>query len=94
MKNIILTLGTLLALGIFIIIEPAMAEQRVKIFELAESGQTIEFSMTPEEIAAEDAENERLAELREAKLKMPQKCVEGFELAESGAIIEFPSSQC
>ncbi len=90
MKNIIVILGSILVLGIFIINSSAIAEQRVKVFELAGSGQTIEFLMTPQEIAAEDAENDRLAALREAKLKKPKKRVVEFELAESGIIIEFP----
>jgi len=90
MKNIIVILGSILTFGIFIINSSAIAEQRVKVFELAESGQTIEFLMTPHEIAAEDAENDRLAALREAKLKKPKKRMQIFEMGESGQTVEFP----
>jgi hypothetical protein len=90
MKNIIVILGCILTLGIFIINSSATAGQRVKLFEMGESGQTVEFPMTPQEIAVEDAENDRLSALRESKLKKPKKRVVEFELAESGIIIEFP----
>lgn len=46
--------------------------------------------MTPHEIAAEDAENDRLAALREAKLKKPKKRMQIFEMGESGQTVEFP----
>jgi hypothetical protein len=83
MKNIIIILGSILTLGILIFNSSAIAEQRVKVFELAESG-------TPQEIAAEDAENDRLAALREAKLKKPKKRMQIFEMGESGQTVEFP----
>jgi hypothetical protein len=43
MKNIIIILGSILTLGILIFNSSAIAEQRVKVFELAESGVIIEF---------------------------------------------------
>ena len=76
--------------GIFTTLNAAMAEERVKVFELAESGQVIEFPMTAEEIAAEDAEKARQAALRNARAKAPQERLERIELAESGGVIEFP----
>ena len=69
MKIINLTISILLSIGMLLGTNSAKAEQRVKIFEMAESGQTIEFQMTPEEIASEDAENARLAGIRQAKLE-------------------------
>ena len=57
MKNMILITFILLVMGIFLTIDPVIAGDRFKIYELAESGVTIEFKMSPEEIAAEDAEN-------------------------------------
>jgi len=90
MKNIVVTAFALMSMGIFFTINPAFAGDRVKAYEMAESGITIEFPMTPEEIAAEDAENDRRAAIRKSKSVEQKKQVVIFELAESGVIIEFP----
>ena len=89
MKNITIILGSILTIGLFIVSGSAIAEQRVKIFEMGESGQTVEFPMSSEEIAAEDAEKERLAALQEAKLKKPKKRMQIIEMGESGQTVEF-----
>lgn len=90
MKNIIVTPFALLVIGIFLNINPAIADDRFKVFELAESGITIEFPMTDEEIAAEDADKARLDALKETSNKKPQKRVNVFEMGESGQIVTFP----
>jgi hypothetical protein len=90
MKNIIVTTFILLAVSIFVTINPAFAGGRVKVYEMAESGIIIEFKMIPEEIAAEDAENAGLAALREANNNNPQKRVKVFEMGESGRNVSFP----
>ena len=59
---------------------------------MGESGQIVSFLMTPEEIATEDANNDRLAALRKAGFNKPNKLVASFELAKSGIIIEFPEN--
>ena len=89
MKNIILTSITLLAMGMVLAINPTFAADRVKVYELAESGVAIEYKMTPEEIAAEDAENAKLAVLREANNSNSEKRVNVFEMGESGQTITF-----
>lgn len=89
MKHIILIIGSTLVFGIFFVLSPATAEERVKVFEMSESGQTIEFPMAPEEIAAEDAEKARLTTIREAKLKKPKKRIQVIEMGESGQTVEF-----
>ena len=89
MKNIIVTAFTVLVLGMFLTIHPAFAEDRVKVYEMAESGTTIEFKMTPEETAAEDAKKLELTALREANNNKPQKRVKVFEMGESGQIVTF-----
>jgi hypothetical protein len=67
----------------------SMVEKRVETFEMPESGQTISFPMTEEEIAAEDAEiARRKAAYLTRKIK-PQERVKTFELPESGQIITF-----
>jgi O-acetyl-ADP-ribose deacetylase (regulator of RNase III) len=90
MKNIIVAAFTLLVIGAFFTMNPVFAGDRVKVYEMAESGITIEFKMTPEEIAAEDTENARLAALREANKNNPRKRVKVFEMGESGQIVSFP----
>jgi hypothetical protein len=90
MKNVIVTTFTLLAVGMFFTITPAFAGDRVKVYEMAESDITIEFKMTPEEIAAEDAENAKLATLRKANKNNPEKRVKVFDMGESGQTVSFP----
>ena len=89
MKNLILTKFTLLVMGIFLTIDPVIAGDRFKVYEMAESELTIEFKMTPEEIAAEDTENERLAAIREADNSSPQERFNVFEMGD-GETVSFP----
>jgi hypothetical protein len=71
----------------------SMNEKRVKTFEMPESGQTISFPMTEEEIAAEDAEIARQKATKLARKKKPQERVKTFEMPESGQIIKFPMTK-
>ena len=89
MKNIIVTTFTVLVIGMFWTSHPAFAGDRVKVYEMAESGTTIEFKMTPKEIAAEDAKKLELTVLKEAKNNKPQNRVREFEMGESGQIVTF-----
>ena len=89
MKNIILSTFTLLVIGIFLTINPVIAGDRFKVYETAESGVTIDFKMTLEEIAAEDAENVRLAGIRESLSYSPQERLNVFTMGESGQTISF-----
>lgn len=66
------------------------AGERMKAIEMGESGQTVLFRMSPEEIAAEDAEAARIAALIASKPKEPM--TETYEMAESGEAITFPMS--
>ena len=84
--NNFITYMMVITLGFVLSMPAALAAERVKTFELAESGVVIEFPMTPEEIAAEDAANARQA----ARDKEPLERRERIELAESGLVIEFP----
>ena len=68
----------------------ASAAEKMKAVEMGESGQVILFAMTPEEIAAEDAETTRLAALRESRSEDPMMLK--YELAESGEVVSFPMS--
>lgn len=67
-------------------------ETRYKSIEMAD-GNYVQFKMTPEEIAAEDAARERLEAIRIAEAEQPRQWVKRVELPESGAHLEFPMSQ-
>ena len=69
MKNVIIIIAILSTIGILLRISQAAEEKRVIVIEMGESGQTAEFPMSPEEIAAENAENARFAAIQQAKLK-------------------------
>jgi hypothetical protein len=90
MKNIIIKSFTLLVLVIFWTINPVNAGDRFKVYEMAESGIIIKFIMTPEEIAAKDAENARLAAIKEAQSNSAQERLKVYEIGESGNTISFP----
>jgi hypothetical protein len=92
MKAVSIIIAILLTIGISLEANTAIAEKRVKIFEMAESGQTFEFPMSPEEIASENAENARLAVVRQAKLNKPKERKKVIEMGESGQTVEFPMS--
>ncbi len=57
--------------------------------KMGESGQIVEFPMSPEEVASDNEESTRIDAIRRARLKNLQKHVVAFELAESGIVIEF-----
>jgi hypothetical protein len=61
-----------------------------KVIEMGESGQIVEFSMSPEEIATEDTDSARHVALRKEGFNKPRTPVASFEMAESGIVIEFP----
>ena len=79
-----------LFIGMFLTIHPALAEESVKSYEMAESGQTFSFPMTSEEIAKEDAKNAKHAAIKKTKPEEQNRQVDTYELAESGITIEFP----
>jgi hypothetical protein len=68
----------------------ATAGEKMKPYEMGESGQVVMFPMTPEQIAGEDAKNARRTALKESKATEPM--VVTYELAESGEVIHFPAT--
>ena len=60
---------------------------------MGESGQIVEFSMSPEEIATEDTDSARHVALRKEGFNKPRTPVASFEMAESGIVIEFRTHQ-
>ena len=65
----------------------ATAGEKMKAYEMGETGQVVLFPMTPQEIAAEAA---LLAAIKRSEIEAPM--VKTFELAESGETITFPMS--
>ena len=92
MKYRIILIISLLMIISFIAVSTALAEERVKVIEMGESGQTVEFPMTPKEIASEDAEFARLDAIRQANRNKPKERMQATEMGESGQIVEFPMS--
>ena len=90
MKKDILTTISILIATFLIVINTATAEERVRVIKMGESDEIVEFPMTPQEIAADDAENARLAAIRETKLKVPNGKIKIIEMGESGQTVEFP----
>lgn len=89
MKNIIASLLTLSTMALVPMLNKAFAGDPTKVYELAESGITVEFPMTAAEIAAEDAKKVRLPALKEANQNKPQKRVRVIEMGESGQAVSF-----
>jgi hypothetical protein len=91
MKKIIAATLTLSAMALFLTFNSTFAGDRVKVYELTESGVTIEFPMTAEEIEAENAETLSATALFPTyHTTLAGDRVKIYELAESGFSIEYP----
>ena len=90
MKKYTFTILGIMFFTIGIIVNPVLAAERQRVYEMGESGQIFSFLMTLEEIAAEDNEKEKLATIREAKTQKPKQRRKIFEMSESGQIVSFP----
>jgi hypothetical protein len=66
----------------------ATAGEKMKTYEMGESGQVVMFLMTPQEIVAENAKNPRRTALKKPEATGPMMIT--YELAESGEVITFP----
>lgn len=60
MKNIIVITYTLAFLGLFLTVNPALAEDRVKVYEMAESGIAVEFPVQTPDRVVPDAITEKI----------------------------------
>jgi len=92
MKKTTTKILSILVLTLLITVTTVAAAERVKVFELAESGVNITFPMTSEEIYAEDAAKARLISIREANVTKSEKRLHIFEMAESSQTISYPMS--
>jgi hypothetical protein len=90
MKKIILTGINILALVIVLSIGSASAEKRHIVIEMGESGQTISFPMTSEEISDHEADIERLVQIGTSISQTIAPRFINFEIGESGQIVSFP----
>jgi hypothetical protein len=84
MNKTISYLFAITMLTIFFTFNTADAGGRIMVYEMGESGVTIEFPMTPEEIAGEDAAYVKVA------AESISENVKVFEMGEGGHTVAFP----
>jgi len=89
MRKVILTAINILTMVIIVSLNTASAEKRHIVFEMGESGQTISFPMTPEEIAAVDADDARLVKGGVLKSQNTAPRFKTIEMGEGGQIVSF-----
>ena len=90
MKKYIIILVSLLSLSFVFVVHTAVAEERYKVYEMGETGQTVSFLMSADEIAAEDAESARQAAIRKANLQKATSRFKVFEMGEGGHTVALP----
>ena len=92
MKNtkIFTTTMIIWALALVFNLNTASAAEKLMVYEMGESGQTVSFPMTADEIAVADAENKNAAVLPEAVAGKTRAAVLIYEVGEGGHRITFP----
>jgi hypothetical protein len=90
MRKIILTAISILSLVIMVSTNSAAAEKRRLIFEMGESGQTVSFPMTSEEIADHEVDIEGLMQIGASISQTIAPRFITFEMGESGQAFSFP----
>ena len=89
MRKVILTAINILTMVIIVSLNTASAEKRHIVFEMGESGQAVSFPMTPEEIAAVDADDARLVKGGVLKSQNTAPRFKTIEMGEGGQIVSF-----
>ena len=92
MKNFFITYYSIFCLTVFAVTEVSYAGENIRLFEMAD-GNIVEFKMTPEEIAAQEATVVKLKRSLLALRIKPRKNVHVFEMGESGITISFPATE-
>lgn len=92
MKNIIMISVNTLIIGLALFLSDAVAEQRMITFEMGESGQTVSFPMSAEEIIFADTVVAYANSLKTSGRTTRKKWVNRIELPETGQYLEFPMS--
>jgi len=90
MKNITVDILAIIASTIIFTFNTASAADRVRVFEMGESGHTIEFPMTPAELAAENSGNALLTATGRANVTKSKEKVKVFEMGEGSHMVAFP----
>ena len=88
-KKLMITIVMVFVLAMSLASHPATAEERWKVFEMGESGQTVAFKLTAEEITAEKA---RLAAINADNHQKSKVRLLVIEMGESGENVSFPIS--
>lgn len=92
-KIIKASIGIILPMALSLIVTPLLAQERWKIIEMGEGCAQVQFLMSEEECAAEDAEKVRLEEIRAARKKTESNIrFVTFEMCESDQTISYPMS--
>ena len=89
MKNLSTISFTIISMAAFIVVSVSFAGERMMEIEMAD-GVLVTFSMTPEEIAVQDATRAEIEQRRAAKSAKSKKKVTTFEMGESGQLVSFP----
>ena len=76
-------------MALLFLIGNASATGRVRVFEMAESGYTIEFPMTPSEIEAEKSGDAIITATGRTNATKPKEYVKVFEIVEGGHTVTF-----
>jgi len=90
MKKYITVIIGIMFLTVGLLVNPIVAAERQKVYEMGESGQTVSFVTTEEEIAIEDTEKEKIATTRGSKDDKQKLRRKVFEMGESSHIVSFP----
>jgi hypothetical protein len=90
MKNNLIYIFAIIFAATFFTINSAGAGERVRVFEMEESGITIKFPMTLDEIAAQDAAYDKLISASKKSVAGSKNQVIVFEMGEGGQTVAFP----
>lgn len=93
MRKIILIPIKMFLISFVLFLTDAAAEERMVTFEMGESGQTISFRMSAEEIAFADAVADYARSPKITGSPIRKKWVNRIELPESGEFVEFPMTE-
>ena len=89
MRKVILTSISILAMVIIVSINTASAEEKHIVVEMGESGQTVSFPMTTEEIATVAADSARMVQGGVLKLQKTVRRFKTIEMGEGGQTVSF-----
>jgi len=89
MKTITINRLAIVVLSIIFTFSAASAGEWVRVIEMGESGLTVEFPMTPAEIAAEKAKRASLSASRKAEPAVSSQKLATIEMGESGYGVTF-----